>query len=210
MSVSVKVVAIVGGLTLLVGGVAGGYIGFWLRGYRDEPEQLDAALAENTEEGHEVVLPAPKTSGSWLSLLRENQHRKKAKKLAGKGYVRWYKLDGMLDRPRWIKPERSGSGVPKYYDTDDECHYLFPEDALVTDSRTGAPVAVHHSGEVEPVNLADPEYPPIDADRLEEIINLEIESEPPGWLSKFDLDASMMMWGGILIVLLFAGAQQVM
>jgi hypothetical protein len=209
MIVSELALYLAGGVGLLGLGL-GTLVGYYGRGYVDEPEEFDAALEGMDEEGHAVVLPAPETSGSLLSIFRSNQHRKKAKKLAGKGYVRWFKFDGMLERPRWVKPERSGSGVPKYFDKDDDCHYLFPEDALVTDSRTGAPVAVHHSGQAEPVNLADPEYPPIDSDRLEEIINLEIESEPPGWLSKFDLDSTTIMFVMIALILLFAGAQQVL
>jgi hypothetical protein len=188
----------------------GAYAGIWYRGYRDEPQEFEAEIEKMDDSGHAVGLPAPETSNSLLGLFRANRHRMKAKKLAKKGYVKWYKFDGMLERPKWVKPERGGSGVPKYYDSDDEVHYLFPKDALVTDSRTGAPVAVHHAGQVEPVNLADPEFPPIDADRLEEIINLEIESDPPSWLSKFDFDAQTMMWVAIAIILVFAGAQQLM
>jgi len=201
----------IGGLSLIISGVvSGGYVGYWFRGYRDEPNEFEEALEHSEGLGDDIVLPAPETSNSILGLLKANRHRKKAKRLAKKGYVKWYKFDGMLERPKWVKPERGGSGVPKYYDRDDDCHYLFPKEALVTDSRTGAPVAIHHSGQVEPVNLADPGVPPIDADRLEEIINLEIESDPPGWLSKFDLNAQTMMWVAIAIVLAFAGLQQLL
>jgi len=197
----------VGALGLTVGGG----VGYWARGNVDEPYEFEGVLEENSNhDGRSVTLPAPDVSGGWLDVFRQRQHRKKEKKLAKRGYVKWFKFDGMLRAPEWVRPERGGSGAPKYYDRDDGVHYLFPEDALVTDARTGAPVAVHHSGEVEPVNLKEPAHPPIDADRLEEIINLEIESDPPGWLSKFDLDAQTMMYASIVLILIFAGAQQVM
>jgi len=197
-------------------GAIGAVAGWWYRKYRTEAEEWereleDALELENVEDdGHSVTLPAPDMKSSLWDLLKLSRHQAKEQKLAKRGYVKWMKFDGMLRRPEWVKPERSGSGVPKYHDSENDVHYLFPEDALVTDARTGAPVAVHHAGEAEPINLKDPEYPPIDADRLEEIINLEIESEPPSWLSKFDLDATTIMWVMIIALLAFAGAQQVM
>jgi len=208
--ISLELAAIVGGAGVVVGGGLGGYLGYWYRGHRDKPEEFGARLNNMVGSGSEVVLPAPDVSSSLWGVFKQLRHKSKRKKLAKKGYVKWFKIDGMLNAPTWVKPERSGSGVPKFYDSDDDVHYLFPSDALVTDSTTGAPVAVHKSGEAEPVNLEDPEYPPIDADRLEELINLEIESEPPSWLSKFDLNAQTLMWAMIFIVLIFAGAQQLL
>jgi hypothetical protein len=198
-------------LALGVGAVAGGsgVLGGWKYRERQEKDAAFDALLEDSEDGSRVTLPVPETSTPLLGLWRQKRHRQKEKKLAKRGYVKWYKLDGMLRRPQWIKPNREGSGIPKYYDSDDDVHYLFPKDPLVTDSRTGAPVAIHHRGEVEPVNVAEPEYPPIDADRLEEAINLEIESEPPSWLSKFGgLDGETIMWLMIVGVLGFAAFQQ--
>jgi hypothetical protein len=206
----ITTLALGGAAGLLLGGVAGAAVGWWYRGDKDAKEALNTKLESQDEPGQKAVLPAPEMSNSVLSLFRQSRHQERAQKLAQKGYVKWFKFDGMLKRPQWVKPVREGSGVPRYYDSDDDVHYFFPEDALVTDARTGAPVAVHHAGQVEPVNLADPEYPPIDADRLEEIINLEIESDPPGWLSKMDFDTQTLMFGMIALILLFAGAQQML
>jgi len=203
---TVELVAIVAA-SIVVGGGIGSFVGWWYRGHSDDPDEFEATLDENVaDDGHTVTLPAPEVKGSLWSLFKFIRHRRKEKKLAKRGYVRWYKFDGMLSSPKWVKPKKSGSGIPKYNDGD--AHYLFPKDALVTDSRTGAPVAIHHKGEAEPVNLANPAHPPIDADRLDEVINLEIDSDPPSWLSKFDLNATTMMWILILIVMGVAAAQQ--
>jgi hypothetical protein len=198
--------ALAGGVGLTLGGV--GALGGLKYQERKETDDNYLDRIEEATDGTEVVLPAPETGSSLVGAWKISRHRSKQKKLAKRGYVKWYKLDGMLSRPTWVKPERSGSGVPKYYDSDDECHYLFPTDPLVTDSETGAPVAIHHTGEAEPVNISDPEYPPIDSDRLEEAINLEIESDPPSWLSNLDISSSTIMWVMILGVLAFAGFQQ--
>jgi hypothetical protein len=209
ISLPAELLAAGGFAMLAVGGVVGGFGGLLYKRHKDAPAEFEAELDKNIAgEGHTVTLPSPETSGSLMSLLSISRHKSKEKKLASRGYVKWYKLDGMLSPPKWVKPERSGSGEPKYYDSDDDVHYLFPQEPLVTDAQTGAPVAVHHSGEVEPVNIANPAYPPIDADRLEEVINLEIDSEPPSWFSKFDIDATTMMWLLIIIVMGAAAAQQ--
>jgi len=206
--ISTTALALTLGVGLTLGGV--GAFGGWK--YRDMQETDDEfhARIEHATDGTVVTLPSPETGSSLLDIWRHYRHRKKQQKLAKRGYVKWYKLDGMLSRPKWVKPEKSGSGVPKYYDSSDDVHYLFPKEPLVTDSRTGAPVAIHHAGEAEPVNVKDPAYPPIDSDRLEEAINLEIESDPPGWLDKFDLNGETVMWIMILLVLGFAGFQQFM
>jgi len=191
-------------------GVGGGLFAGLRYGETRARDQDWEAQVEHATDGNKVTIPAPETSSGLLDAYREYRHKSKRKKLAKRGYVRWYKLDGMLGAPEWVKPERDGSGVAKYYDSDDGCHYLFPTAPLVTDSRTGAPVAIHKAGEAEPINLSDPAYPPMDSDRLEEVINLEIESDPPSWLSKFDINSQTIMYLMIAGVLAFAAFQQFM
>lgn len=195
---------------LVVGSLVGYGVGWWYRGLQDHAD-LFADYVDVTSDGTgtHVDFEAPSVGSGFFSLFSYIRHRSKAKRLARKGYVKWYKFDGgMLHGPQWVKPERDGAGVPEYYDSDDDQTYLFPNDPLVTDAETGARVAVHHTGQVEPVNIANPSHPPIDADRLDEIINLEIESEPPGWLDNFDLDSTTMMYGAIVLILVLGAAQQ--
>jgi len=191
----------------LVGLGIGLMSGWWYRGYSQDAARFeDAILDKPMGAGHEVVLDAPEISSSIWDIWKQSRHRAREQKLAKRGYVKWYKLDGMLQAPTWVKPKREGAGVPEYYDGD--VTYFFPPDALATDARTGAPVAVHHDGEVEPVNIVDPEVPPIEGDRLQEVINLEAESDPPGWLAGFDLDATTIMWIMIVALIVIGGAQQ--
>lgn len=158
------------------------------------------------EPGADAPLAAPELSGTIWDLITLWRHRKKARKLARRGYVRWYLFDGNLQKPRWVKPEREGKGVPEY--RHDGLPYLFPEDALVLDQSTGAYVAVHHKGEPEPVNLAEPAFPTIDGDRLEELINLSAESDPPTFWSRLDLDFQTAIGALIAIMfVLFAASQ---
>lgn len=200
----------VGGLGLLVGSLGGYAGGWWYRGQQDHADMFAEHVEVLTDGvGDRVEFEAPEVGSGFFSLFSYIRHRSKAKRLARKGYVKWYKFDGgMLKGPQWVKPERDGAGVAEYYDSDDDQTYLFPSEPLVTDSETGARVAVHHAGQVEPVNIANPAHPPVDADRLDEIINLEIESDPPGFFDKLDLDSSTLIFAMIGFILIVGGAQQ--
>jgi hypothetical protein len=61
---------------------------------------------------------------------------------------------------------------------------------------------------VEPINISAPVHPPIDADRLDEIINLEMESDPRGLLDQYDINKTTMMYGAIGLILLLGAYQQ--
>jgi len=186
----------------------GGFAGWTYRGYRDDADEFEDVVLDLVDDGpgHEVVLNAPEISSSLIGLWKQARHRAREQRLAKRGYVKWFVIDGMLQAPTWVKPERDGAGVPEYYDGDTT--YLFPTDAVATDARTGAPVAIHHAGEVEPVNIVDPAVPAIEGDRLQEVINLEAESDPPGLLAGMDVDATTLMWIAIVALLAIGGAQQ--
>lgn len=167
---------------------------------------VDASIEQAIpEEGgaHALSVDPPEVTDSMLGLMAAWRHRRKEKRLARKGYLKWYKIGSNRRRPVWVKPTHDGQGVPQYYDKEDDVTYLFPTGALVTDSRTGAWVAEHRIGEAEPINLREPAYPPLDADRLEEVINLEAESDAPSFFDRFGLDTTTMMWG--LIGVAFIG-----
>lgn len=159
---------------------------------------------------NEAALEPPELDSSLAGLVGYWRHLAKSKKLAKRGYVKWYKVDSTMQRPKWVKPTPDGAGVPEYYDSGDDVTYLFPKDAMISDAQTGAYVAVHRSGEAEPINLRDPAMPAIPADRLEEVINLEAESEAPGFFSRLDLDPKMILWFGIALMLVMGALQQFM
>jgi hypothetical protein len=136
------------------------------------------------------------------------RHLQRGKKLAKKGYVRWHRLDSTLASPEWVKPEQDGTGVPKY--TVDGQPYYFPKDAMVTDERTGAWVAVHCEGEADPINLRDPAYPGIETDLIERIINLEAENQPPGFFDNLNISQQALLWGGMAVLFVLYAAYRYM
>lgn len=177
---------------------------------REAAEAVAEAIDDaDGQPDHTVEFEKPALSGGVGGLLKQWRYRAKAKRMARKGYIKWYKIDGNIRPAQWVKPEYKGVGIPEYYDN--ETHYLFPDDALVTDSQTGARVAYHHVGEPEPINLRNPGHPTLDGDKLEELLDLKAESSPPSWLSKMDIDpGKAFIWGSIGLVMLLAVFQQFM
>lgn len=198
------------GLVLLVG--VGGLAYLILREQRRLEQDVERAelVANEIVDHDDNAVEPPDIGGSLKGLLTTWRHQSKAKRMARKGYIRWYKLGATLSKPKWIKPKTRGAGVPEYQDSDDGVTYLFPEDELVQDQATGAYTCIHKHNEPEPVPIKDPALPRIDGDRLEEIINLEAESDAPGFFDGLNIDPKTAMWAMIVLVLLFAGAQQVM
>lgn len=194
----------IGGIAILALGTAGlAYL--WTKERRELEEAVnDLATDTNAE------LSAPDMSSSGFGLLKTWRHQTKAKRLARRGYVKWFKIGASMSEPKWVKPKSDGAGVLEYYDSDDDVTYLFPNDVMVNDANTGAYVAVHRQGEAEPINLRDPAMPAIPADRLEEIINLEAESDAPGFFDRMDLDPQTIMWVAIGGMLIIGAIQQVM
>lgn len=172
-------------------------------------ERAELVANDLVDHDDDSITP-PDIGGSLMGLLTTWRHHAKAKRMARKGYVRWYKLGATLSKPEWVKPETRGAGVPEHHDSDDDVTYLFPEEELVQDQATGAYVCIHKHNQPEPVPIKDPALPRIDGDRLEEIINLEAESDAPGWFDRVDIDPQTAMWGIILLVMVFAGAQQLL
>jgi len=161
---------------------------------------------DETDETTEPVLEPPDVDSGFLGVLKQWRHNKRATKLAKKGYIRWYKVGASWSRPRWVKPEKAGQGEYRVRENDET--YYFPKDALLTDQRTGAWVAVHREGEATPINLRDPGMPAMDADRAEELLQLSAESDAPGFFS--NIDSTTIMWVAIGGVLLLAAGSQVL
>lgn len=178
--------------------------------YYRERRRLEAEANDalrDAEDG-ETTLKPPDVGTSLWDMVKLWRHHAKAKRMARNGYVRWYRIDSSLHGPSWVKPEAEGAGVREH--RHDGVTYLFPDDAMVTDARTGAHIAIHREGEAEPINLRDPAMPPLPADRLEEVINLEAESDAPGLLDRLDLDPKTLLFGGMALMLVLAGAQKFM
>lgn len=210
-----------GGLTIAAGSFVGGNT-YARRSLPESAEEFEPDLddylrefegeAELEGEGLAVSLPRAEVHSSMFGLIQEYRHKKKEKKMASAGYVKWFKVGegGMMSRPVWVKASADGSGVPSYYDSDDEQTYLFPSDGVALDSRTGAAVAVHKKGEAEPINIQEPAYPTLDADRLQNVIDLEIESDPPGFFDNWNLSGSSILMLIVVGVLSFAVIQNFM
>jgi len=178
--------------------------GYALYRWMDARRRLQAELNAAERLGEDSDLKPPAVDSGLWGVVKQWWHNKRGAKLAKKGYVRWYKVGANWSRPRWVKPEKSGQGEYRLREGDEI--YYFPTDAMLTDQRTGAWVAVHREGEATPVNLRDPGMPAMDADRAEELLQLSAESDAPGLLS--DLDTTTIMWVGIGGILILAvGAQ---
>lgn len=193
---------LVGGVLAVLGtaGLAGaGFLHY--RAKQTAEDRLESALDDADDP---VALAVPEMTLGPLDYYRAMRHLQTQKKAAKKGYVKWFRLGSTMQRPRWVKPDPSGSGRPKV--TIDGKPYYFDRDAMLVDERTGAWVAVHIEGESDPINLADPAYPGIMADNMERIINLEAEDKPPGLFDNLTgMDTTTLMWLGIgLLFLVYA------
>jgi len=157
-------------------------------------------------EGEEIELPPPRLKQSNFGLLGEfyqfRKHRKKEKKLAKKGYIKWYLIDGTWSWPKYIKPERNGGGIPEY--RHDEKRYLFPERARVPDASAGMHMVVHKAGDATPINLTDLSEFAVDPDALDNYIGRKVTSDPPSFWSKFDFEAESIIYFGIGLIIVFA------
>jgi len=187
-------------IAALVIGVGIGATTTW---YYRERESLDEQVAAKLDEipHGPVEFEGVTISLSPLDWIRAGRHLQKQRKAAKKGWVKWYRIGSNMSAPKWVAPKREGSGLPKV--TVNGEPYYFNPDAMITDAETGAYVAVHREGESDPINLQDPAYPGIEADLMERTINMEAESDPPGFFDSFGMSTQTLMWvaiGGSFIV----------
>lgn len=198
---------IIGFVGMLAGAAVTG-AAWYYRNTDELDDRLDDLLRDVSDDARRVTFEPPEISGSVLDYFRVMRHLQRGNRLAKKGYVRWHRLDSTLGAPEWVKPEQDGTGTPKY--TIGGQPYYFPKDAMVTDQRTGAWVAVHREGEADPINLRDPAYPGIETDLIERIINLEAENKPPGFLDQFDMSQQAMLYGGMGVLFVIYAAYRYM
>lgn len=195
------VAGVLGLLVLVFAGVAW----YYYRQYAQTLEEGIEEIATETEDG-ELLFEAPTMSTPLFDFVRVMRHREREKKMAAKGYVKWYRLGATLSRPRWVKPTLEGTGVPEF---EVKGHtYFFPKESMVTDSLTGAYVAIHPEGEGNPINLRQPAYPGMMTDLIERVANLKAEDTPPGMLSNLpgNLSTQTMIYGGMALLFVIYAA----
>lgn len=172
----------------------------------DETEIL--SYEEAMENGHQsavVKMPQPDlkdaTFGLPQTLWRMRKAHKKRRKLAKKGYVRWFLIDQTFPEPRFVKPKLTGTGEPEV--RHDGVPYAFPRNAMVADERTGMYTVIHKRGDSEPINLRDPAKEALPADRVEEWLQLQLHKDPPSWWDDFDFsgrDIFLALLGVVVLV----------
>lgn len=216
----VPVLALVAGIVLGAGSVG---VVWYVRRERarvnEEVEEVeaDAALGVDedefgdgtrVEDGEVVELEPVNVRSSFVGLVQAWRRRAKERRLAEKGYIKWFRLDSQLQAPKWVKPTRRGSGVGELHTS--EGPYFFSRDAMVTDARTGAWVAMHKVNDADPVNLQDTAYPGIPVDRVEELLNMIAEAEKPGFFENLDISGSTAFILITVVLFLVYAATQVM
>ncbi|MCG1002866.1 MULTISPECIES: hypothetical protein [Halobacterium] len=201
-------------LGVLLGSITVGSVAYYRSRKRAIDEEVDEAtdplVADDSTVGDAVELEPIDTRSGIAGLLSAWQRRRKEQRLAEKGYVKWIRIGSSVQSPEWVKPSYRGTGAGEYYDREDEVTYLFPKEAMLPDSTTGAWVAMHRENEADPVNLRDPVMPAAPADRLQEIINLEAEAEQPGFLDQLDISGTQAFIVITVVLFLVYAASQVM
>lgn len=154
------------------------------------------------EEAVVVELDPPRmdTGGRVRQMWRTRQYLKKREKLLGDGHVQWFLIEDTFPRPRFVKPKRHGAGLPELEHEGER--YLFPTEAMLPSS-DGIWTVVHRKGEADPINIKEPSDFAIPSDRLEEYLNLRVQTTPPGWLDALDLDAGTIITIGVAAVIGF-------
>lgn len=198
-------------VTLLVG--AGGTAAYFrkVRGLNKELRLLEGESISNSDSdraGYGVDLPQPNVGRSPIDVVKLWWHLRKEAKMAKSGYIKWYRVGSRLHSPTWVMPERKGAGEMEYYHKGDDETYLFPEESLVTDGVTSAYVAIHKIGEAEPIDIRNPGWATMDADRLQTLVDMVISRDPPGGFSNLPLSSAQLKYGGM--ALLFVGIYAVM
>lgn len=182
----------------------------------DEPGGPDLSdkervpLSEVAVEDDTETDPAIEADPTWIDghrtafgeLWAARRRRKKRRKLSKKGYIQWHLVDGTYPNPNFIKPKRTGAGVPEYKHNGET--YIFPDKAALPSEHSGMRVFVHRAGEMDPINLRDPVDHAIAPDQFQEYADMSLQTSSPGILSDIDPWDAMMYLGGASVVVLVA------
>lgn len=168
----------------------------------DEPTRVERVIETDGVIEH----PRPNLQTSTFGLLEEfvrfYRRRQKHRKLARKGYVKWILAGQTYSRPKYVKPETKGGGIPEF--EHDGVTYLFPQGAAAADESTGMWTFVHKEGESDPVNLRDPLRTSIPGDTLKEYLTMRVSSDPPGWLDSLDISPRKIVIILMSIIVVFS------
>jgi hypothetical protein len=188
-------------LTLLLGvGSTALYYRRVVAGAAKDVRELEKKAQENlTDEsaGYGVTMPTPDVGRTPIDIFRAWRHLAVEARMAKRGYVKWFRVGARLYAPKWVKPEHKDSGQMEY--EHDGTTYIFPEDAMVTDGRTSAYVAVHKEGEAEPIDLRDPGWATLDTSAVDKLVQMKINDDPPGALSGLPLSKQQLYYVGMAV-----------
>lgn len=154
----------------------------------DEADEADAFEDPKTFRPPDIRDTRFGPLGAYLAFRND---RRKRKKYATKGYVKWYLLDGSFPDAKFIQPKLNGGGVPEY--KHDGTRYIFPKEAMVPSQREGMWTAMHAEGQADPINLRDDLEYGIPGDRLREYLDTGLSSSPPGLFDKLDLTPQKLL-----------------
>ncbi len=177
---------------------------------REQPEATKHAVDDVLEDGSDgpkgggrvVEMPPPNLKKTRFGLLRLWRRQKKRRKLAAKGYVEWYLIGDGYPRPKYVKPDASGGGVPELWYKGQP--YLFPRNKRVPRKDSGMWVMMHKKGDAEPINLQNPEKLTIPTDELKQYLETQVTSGAPSTLDKLNISRSTIIAGVLGIIILYA------
>lgn len=139
----------------------------------------------------EETLEPPNIRKSLFGPAAAYLHLRKKRKLAGNGYVQWFLVHDGWPRPKYVQPEDKGGGQFEYEHKGET--YLFPRDAMLASRDEGMWTVIHDKGESVPRNLRQPEQFGLSAKQLHDYVTARVTIDPPGWLSKLNLDPATMI-----------------
>lgn len=174
-----------------------------------QSKQLDSELQTDVlDEDAVVEMTPPNVRDERFGLMKTVREKRKKQKMLDKGYVQWFLIDDSFPRPKFVKPKKDESGIPKVEQGDDT--YLFPPHARLPSEEQGMWTYVHRQGEADPIDLRDPNDLAIPADVLSEYLTMAVTSKPPGLLGGLggfglgDMDSmDMLRYTVVGMVLLF-------
>lgn len=193
--------------TLLVVVVLGlALVGVAWFSYTSEDEDDSNEVEDVVLDDGAIELRQPNIQTSTFGFVEEfyrwYRRRQKRRKLARKGYVKWILVDQSYSRPKFVKPERKGGGVPEF--EYDGITYLFPEGSAAPDESTGMWTYVHAVGDADPVHLPDPMRTSIPGDLLTSYLDTRVSTEPPSWWDSLNLDAQDILMYAMGFIVVFA------
>jgi hypothetical protein len=162
----------------------------------EEPLQFGTYndIVEHEMRPEAAHIEPPRHQEGLLNAVKVLRTHAKKKRVAQKGYVQWYLIDGGWPAPRMVRPEQKGGGVPEL--EHDGNRYLFPKQAMLPSDREGAWTVVHRKGEADPLPLRQRrpgEAPALSGDAVDDVITRRVTTSAPGWLSDLNLSAEAIM-----------------